>query len=153
MTSRCKLPDKIILNVDGASRGNPGPASIGVTLKDAQNKLVDSISECIGRTTNNQAEYRALIAGLKKAISLGARQVVARSDSELMVKQIQGLYRVKKEELKPLNAEVRNLALSLESFKIMSIPREQNREADKLANQALDGGSNPPDVQRSLFDD
>jgi ribonuclease HI len=130
--------DKIILNVDGASRGNPGPASIGVTLKDAQNRLVDSLSECIGRTTNNQAEYRALIAGLKKALSLGARQVVVKSDSELIVKQLQGLYRVKKEELKPLHAEVKQLTRGLESFQIVSIPREQNREADKLANKALD---------------
>jgi ribonuclease HI len=134
------LPDKIILNVDGASRGNPGPASIGVTLKDDRNKLVDSIAECIGRTTNNQAEYRALIAGLKKALSLGARQVIIRSDSELMVKQLLGLYRVKKEELKPLYAEVKQLTRSLESFQITAIPREQNREADKLANRALDEG-------------
>jgi ribonuclease HI len=132
------LPDKIILNVDGASRGNPGPSSIGVTLKDSQNRLVESISECIGRTTNNQAEYRALIAGLKKAISLEARQVIVRSDSELMVKQLKGLYRVKKEELKPLHAEVKQLARGLESFQITAIPREENREADKLANRALD---------------
>jgi ribonuclease HI len=135
------LPDIIILNVDGASRGNPGPAAIGVTLKDAQNRTIDSISQTIGETTNNQAEYRALIAGLKKAISLGARQVTVRSDSELMVRQILGVYRVKKEELKPLHLEARQLAGKLESFKIMSIPREQNKEADKLCNQALDGGS------------
>jgi ribonuclease HI len=132
------LPDKIIINVDGASRGNPGPAAIGVTLKDARNILVDSISQCIGRTTNNQAEYRALIAGLKQAISLGARQVVVRSDSELMVRQLLGVYRVKNEELKPLHAEIKQMAGRLESFQIVSIPREQNREADKLANKALD---------------
>ncbi len=132
------MPDKIILNVDGASRGNPGPAAIGVTLKDGNNRLITGISQRIGITTNNQAEYRALIAGLKKAIELGARKVSVKSDSELMVKQLLGLYRVKKEELKPLNKEVRQLAGGLESFEIVSIPREQNREADKLANKALD---------------
>jgi ribonuclease HI len=134
------LPDKIILNVDGASRGNPGPAAIGVTLKDEQNKTIDSISEKIGHTTNNQAEYRALIAGLKKALSLGAKQVMVRSDSELMVRQILGVYRVKNEELKPLHREAKELAGRLATFQIVSIPREQNREADKLCNKALDEG-------------
>jgi ribonuclease HI len=129
---------KYILNVDGASRGNPGPAAIGVTIKDENNQLVACISQAIGHTTNNQAEYNALIAGLKKAISLGAEQVIVNSDSELMVRQIHGTYRVKKEELKPLHQEARRLANSLAAFKIESIPRELNHEADKLANQALD---------------
>jgi ribonuclease HI len=129
---------KLILNVDGASRGNPGPASIGVTLKDENNTLVACISEKIGHTTNNQAEYSALIAGLKKAISLGAREVQVRSDSELMVRQMLGIYRVKKEDLKPLHQEVKRLVGLLAGFQISSIPRELNREADKLANKALD---------------
>ena len=129
---------KMILNVDGASRGNPGPAAIGITLRDENKKIIDTISDRIGETTNNQAEYRALISGLKKAVSLGARQVLVNSDSELMVKQLNGLYRVKKEELKPLHAEVKKLAASLESFKIVSIARERNREADRLANQAFE---------------
>ncbi len=127
------------MNVDGASRGNPGPASIGVTLKDEKNRILAEISEKIGNTTNNQAEYQAIIAGLKKALSLGATEVEVKSDSELVVRQILGVYRVKKEELKPLHQEVRRLAGSLAAFKIGSIPREQNREADRLANQALDG--------------
>jgi ribonuclease HI len=135
------LISKIIINVDGASRGNPGPAAIGVTLKDEKAQLVASISEAIGRTTNNQAEYRALIAGLKKAISLGVKQVEVRSDSELIVRQMLGIYRVKKEELKPLHEEARRLAGSLAGFKIISVPREENKEADKLANQALDSAS------------
>jgi len=130
--------NKLILNVDGASRGNPGPAAIGVTIKDENNQLVASLSERLGNTTNNQAEYKALIAGLKKAISLGAQQVTVKSDSELMVKQLQGKYRVKNADLRPLYEEVVKLAYSLGSFKITSIPREQNREADKLANEALD---------------
>jgi ribonuclease HI len=131
--------DKLILNVDGASRGNPGPAAIGVTLKDENKRLVATISQKIGIMTNNQAEYRALIAGLKKAVSLGAKQVVVNSDSELMVKQLLGRYRVKAADLKPLYSEVTALAYSLAGFQIVSVPREQNREADKLANLALDG--------------
>ena len=130
---------KLIINVDGASRGNPGPAAIGVTLKDESGVLVAEISEKIGQTTNNQAEYRALIAGLKQCKILGAKEVFVRSDSELMVRQVLGIYRVKKEELRPLHAEVRKLAGSLTLFKISNIPREQNSEADKLANKALDG--------------
>jgi ribonuclease HI len=132
------MTSKIIINVDGASRGNPGPAAIGVTLKDEKAQTVASISEAIGQTTNNQAEYRALIAGLKKALSLGAKQVEVRSDSELIVRQMLGIYRVKKEELKPLHEEARKLAGSFTGFRIKSVPREENKEADKLANQALD---------------
>jgi ribonuclease HI len=130
--------NKVLLNVDGASRGNPGPAAIGVTIKDENNRLIECVSERIGNTTNNQAEYQALIAGLKKAISLGAVQVTVYSDSELMVKQIQGSYRVKNVGIKPLYSEVVKLAYTLASFKIMGIPRERNREADALANRALD---------------
>jgi ribonuclease HI len=132
------LAKKLIINVDGASRGNPGPAAIGVTLKDEKSQLVSSISESIGHTTNNQAEYKALIAGLKKSINLGANQVEIRSDSELIVRQMLGIYRVKKEELKPLLEEARKLAGSFASFKIVTISREENKEADNLANLALD---------------
>lgn len=137
------MPDKLILNVDGASRGNPGPAAIGVTIKDIYNRLLATVSERIGITTNNQAEYRALIAGLKRALALGAKQVVIRSDSELMVRQLQGSYRVKNEDLKPLYLEVRRLLARMESIQISSIPREQNKEADKLCNQALDAAPVP----------
>ena len=132
------MKTKLILNVDGASRGNPGPAAIGVTLKDETGVLLAELSEKIGQTTNNQAEYRALIAGLKQCKILGAKEVFVRSDSELMVRQVLGIYRVKKEELKPLYGEVRKLAGSFAVFKINNIPREQNKEADKLANKALD---------------
>ncbi len=131
---------KLFLNVDGAARGNPGPAAIGVTLKDESRHLIATISECLGETTNNQAEYKALISGLKRAISLGATQVQVYSDSELMVRQINGIYRVKNDELKLLHAEAKRLAANLENFKITSIGREKNREADLLANRALDAG-------------
>ena len=131
--------NKVILNVDGASRGNPGPAAIGVTIKDEECRLLAIISERIGTTTNNQAEYKALIAGLQKAILIGAQRVSVNSDSELVVKQLQGSYRVNKAELKPLFELVKRLICSLSYFEINYIPREQNLEADKLANKALDG--------------
>jgi ribonuclease HI len=133
------LTDKFTIFTDGASRGNPGPAAIGVVIKDEKGNTVASISRCLGATTNNQAEYRGIIAGLEKAVSLGARQVTVYSDSELMVKQINGQYRIKNPALQPLYAEVVKLTGRLESFKINHIRREQNSQADALANKALDG--------------
>ncbi len=129
--------NKVVICVDGASRGNPGLAAIGATIKDEQGKLIARISQGIGRTTNNQAEYRAVIAALEEAIRLGAGQVELNSDSELVVKQIKGEYRVKNAALKPLYQRVKQLQSSLESFTINHIPRQQNKEADRLANMAL----------------
>ena len=131
--------DKVTICTDGAARGNPGPAAIGATVKDAKGNLIASVSRHIGVTTNNQAEYQAIIAALEKAISLGARHVELKSDSELVVKQINGRYKVKKAALRPLYQEIVQLIGSLEGFTIAYIPRQQNREADKLANKALDG--------------
>ena len=131
------LNDTVFINTDGASRGNPGPAAIGVTIKDGDGGLLASISRRIGVTTNNQAEYRAVIAGLEQAVSLGARRVMVQSDSELLVKQINGQYKIKNAGLRPLYQEVVRLTGSLESFDITCIPREQNAEADKLANKAF----------------
>ena len=128
---------KVVIYADGASLGNPGPAAIGAIIKDEQGNLITTISQRIGTTTNNQAEYRAIIAALEKAISLGAREVELRSDSELVVKQINGLYRVKKTTLRPLYQKVVQLIGSLEGFTVTRIPRQQNREADRLANKAL----------------
>jgi ribonuclease HI len=128
---------KVIIHTDGTAEPNPGPAAIGATIKDERGRLIASISRPIGRATNNQAEYRAVIAALEKAIGLGARQVALNSDSELVVKQIQGSYRVKKAALKPLYRRVKELQSLLESLTVSHIPREQNREADRLANQAL----------------
>ena len=130
---------RLIIYTDGAARGNPGPAAIGVIIEDERGRLVASISQRIGRTTNNQAEYRALIAALEKAVSLGAKQVDIKSDSELVVRQINGSYRVKKAALKPLYQQVKYLIGSLEDFTIAHVSREQNTEADALANRALDG--------------
>ena len=128
---------KVVIHSDGASRGNPGLAAIGATIKDEQGKLIARISQRIGRTTNNQAEYRAIIAALEEAARLGARQVELNSDSELVVRQIKGEYRVRKATLKPLYQQVKQLQGSLESFTINYIPRQQNTEADRLANKAL----------------
>ncbi|MBA7678841.1 Bifunctional protein [subsurface metagenome] len=131
---------KAVIYADGASRGNPGPAAIGVTIKDKRGKLITFISQRIGRATNNQAEYRAIIAALEEAIRLGAKQVDIKMDSELVVKQISGEYRVKKATLKPLYQQVKQLQGSLKGFTITHILRQQNIEADKLANKALDIG-------------
>ncbi len=128
---------RVVIYADGASRGNPGLAAIGATIKDEQGKLVARISQRIGRTTNNQAEYRAIIAALEEATRLGARQVELNTDSELVVRQIKGVYRVKNVALKPLYQKVQQLQSSLESFVINHIPRWQNTEADRLANKAL----------------
>jgi ribonuclease HI len=128
---------RVIICTDGASLGNPGLAAIGAIIKDEQGRLIARISQRIGQTTNNQAEYRAIIAALQKAISLGARQVELNSDSELVVKQINASYRVKKPALKPLYQKVKQLQDSLESFSITHIPGQQNTEAHKLAHLAL----------------
>jgi ribonuclease HI len=130
---------KLIIYTDGAARGNPGPAAIGATLKDEKGNLIARISRRISITTNNQAEYQAIIAALEKAISLGARHVELKTDSELVVKQINGQYKVKKAILRTLHQKVIQLIGSLEDFTIAHIPREQNVEADNLANKALNG--------------
>jgi ribonuclease HI len=132
------LNDKLTIFTDGAARGNPGPAAIGCVIKDEKGNVVGSISRCLGVTTNNQAEYRAIAAALEKALSLCANHVALYSDSELVVKQINGQYKVKHAALRPLYLEVTKLAASFKSFKISNIPREHNKEADALANMALD---------------
>ena len=131
---------KAVIFADGASRGNPGPAAIGVTIKDEQGRLIASISRRIGKATNNQAEYRAVIAALEEAAKLDAGQVDIKMDSELVVKQITGEYRVKSAALKPLYLQAKQLQGVLGSFTITHIPRQQNSEADSMANKALDLG-------------
>ena len=129
--------EKVTIFTDGASKNNPGPSAIGVVIKDQQGQTITRISQGIGHSTNNQAEYKAIITALKEAIRLGARQVNLNSDSELVVRQLKGRYRVKNAALKPLCQQVKQLQSHLESFTINYIPREQNREADSLANAAL----------------
>jgi ribonuclease HI len=125
-------------NIDGGSRGNPGPASYGVVVRDPSGKIVAKLKKYIGRMTNNVAEYYGLIAALDYAQSQGIRQLRIEADSELMVKQMRGQYKVKSPELRPLYERARKMAQSLESFRIEHVYREQNSEADALANQALD---------------
>jgi ribonuclease HI len=129
----------IIIHTDGAARGNPGPAAIGVTLHDGEGTLLATVSERLGVATNNVAEYRAVIAGLQKAIQLGAREVKLVSDSELVVRQIKGRYKVKNAALRLLYSEVVKLAGKLDKFTARSVPRGRNAAADGLANKALDG--------------
>ena len=128
---------KLIIHTDGVSRGNPGQAAIGGIIRDGRGRLVASISQSIGWATNNQAEYRAIIYVLEKILPLDADEIELRSDSELVVKQIKGQYRVKKESLRSLYERVKQLQGNLKVFRIKHIPRQYNREADKLANAAL----------------
>jgi ribonuclease HI len=130
--------ESFTIYADGASRDNPGPAAIGAVIKDSSGKVAATISQTIGTATNNQAEYTAIIAALEKAIGLGARRVELKSDSELVVKQLNGRYKVKRASLRPLYQEVVRLTGLLKGFTITHIPRTQNREADRLANKALD---------------
>jgi len=123
---------------DGASRGNPGPAAIGAVIFDDKDRERHRISEAIGRATNNEAEYRAAIAGLEAALALGARHVELRLDSELVVRQLDSRYRVRNPRLKRLFGRIEDLRWRFASFTANAIPREDNALADKLANQALD---------------
>ena len=132
---------KIYLNIDGASRGNPGPASIGVIAYDSDGKVLEKISGNIGKTTNNIAEYNALITGLKLAHKLNAEHVVIRSDSQLVVKQINGEYKIKSKPLQKLAIEVHELIGKFTQIELVHVPRTKNKEADKLANEALDDAS------------
>lgn len=130
--------ENMVIWVDGASRGNPGPAALGAVIQDGWGNTLARLSRRIGVTTNNQAEYRALIAALEKAVSLGARRVSVHSDSELVVRQVTGRYRVKNAELKPLFQKVKRLQAGLDGFSIRHIPRHRNAAADALTNAALD---------------
>ena len=129
--------EKVTISTDGASQHNPGPAAIGATLKDEQGKLAAQISQRIGIATNNQAEYRAVIAALRRAIGLGANKVDIVLDSQLVVRQISGQYRVRNTTLKSLLQEVKRLTEHLEAFTVTHVSRNQNTEADRLANMAL----------------
>jgi ribonuclease HI len=120
---------------DGGARGNPGPAGIGVVI---EGQHPGEISEYIGKATNNIAEYKALIRGLQKAHQLGYKELEILCDSQLVVEQVKGNYKVKEPHLKPLREQVSALILEFENVSIKHIPREQNEEADKLVNQAID---------------
>jgi ribonuclease HI len=129
--------NKAIIYTDGGSRGNPGPAGAGaILLQDS--KVLGTISKFLGTQTNNFAEYTALVMALEKAAELGLQQIEVRMDSELIVRQMNGQYRVKTESLIPLFNKAKSLAHNFQSFAIVHVRRELNKEADKLANQAMD---------------
>ena len=130
--------DFIIVNVDGASKGNPGEAGIGVAVFDKDLNVVQESCEYIGVATNNIAEYKALILGAKLAIKFNAKNTLFKSDSELMVKQIMGEYRVKNTQLKSLYSEVQSLLGKLPEWEIKHVLREENKEADLLANKGVE---------------
>jgi probable phosphoglycerate mutase len=134
-------PERVVIEADGGSRGNPGPAGFGAVVFDAAtHEVLAERSEFIGRETNNVAEYRGLIAGLTAARELGARSVAVRMDSKLVVEQMSGRWKVKHQSMIPLAREARELQESFDAVSYEWIPREQNTHADRLANEAMDRG-------------
>ncbi len=129
---------KLTVNVDGGARGNPGPAAIGVVIRDPEGEVIQDLGETIGEATNNVAEYKALIRGIEMAKELGADELDLRGDSELVVKQMLGQYKVKHPDMKPLHAAAKEALDGIKDWSITHIRREQNAEADALVNQALD---------------
>lgn len=133
----------VVVHTDGASRGNPGPASIGVVIAGVDGRVLAEFGEALRPTTNNVAEYTAVIRALERAAELGARAVRVMMDSQLVVRQLNGSYRVKHPEMVPLYRRVLELIQRFDDVTFEHVPREQNVEADRLANQALDGGVVP----------
>jgi len=131
-------PGHLIVACDGASRGNPGPAGIGVQITTQDGRVIAEIARGLGEATNNVAEYTAVIEGLSRADELGARSVTLRSDSLLLINQLTGRYRVKSPHLQPLHRRARSLAAGFERISFEHVPREENREADRLANEGVD---------------
>jgi ribonuclease HI len=130
----------VTINVDGGSRGNPGPAAIAAVAGDGSGQILAERSETIGPATNNVAEYRALLLGIRLAKELEAEEVELIGDSQLIVRQVQKKYKVKNEDLKPLHAKVLDELRSFEKWEIRDVRREENEEADRLVNEALDAG-------------
>jgi ribonuclease HI len=130
-------PDAILWS-DGAARGNPGPAGAGAVLKKPSGEVLAEVSGFLGHTTNNVAEYKALLMGLERALALGIRRIEVRADSELLIKQLRGEYRVKDEKLKLLFAEAKALLARFASSRLLHVRREQNADADRLANAGID---------------
>src|SRR5437588_9495162 len=151
-----KVPPEnyLIAHTDGGARGNPGPAGYGVVIHDAQGGKVAALSQYLGKQTNNFAEYQALIGALEYAVEHGPKAIKVISDSELMVRQIKGIYKVKDPTLKDLHGRASQLMRKLDWFEIEHVLRGKNREADELANAAMDKGSgriSPPAAARQEF--
>lgn len=131
---------KVRVNVDGGARGNPGPAAVGVVVRDAGGEVLEERGERIGRATNNVAEYKALLLGIELAAVHGASELELLGDSELIVRQVEGRYKVKDATMRELHAQVKAALSEFPSWSISHVRREQNADADRLVNEALDGG-------------
>ena len=131
-------PARVIINCDGAARGNPGPAGAGAIVVDEDGAVLAEVAEGLGETTNNVAEYTAVIRGLEEAKRLGAHEVLLRSDSQLLINQLIGRYRVKAPHLQPLHRRVRSLMSGFAKVDLEHVPRERNAAADSLANLGVD---------------
>jgi ribonuclease HI len=129
---------ELIVHVDGGARGNPGPAAAACVISTPAGEVLDEHAELLGRATNNVAEYRALLLGLRRARELGAGEVQIIGDSELIAKQVRGVYKVKHEAMRPLHREAMAALAAFERWSIRTVPREQNARADALVNAALD---------------
>jgi ribonuclease HI len=129
---------KVIVHVDGGARGNPGPAAAACVISSPEGEVLGEYAQLLGTTTNNVAEYRALLLGLQQARELGASEIEVIGDSELIAKQVRGLYKVKHEAMKPLHAEAAAALKQFERWSIRTVPRAQNAHADALVNAALD---------------
>ncbi len=135
---------RLLIHTDGAARGNPGPAGAGAILRDAATgEVLSEVAQGLGRATNNVAEWTAVRLALEEARRLGASRVDLRMDSELVARQITGIYRVKHPDLKPIHAAVMGLLRGFDGYTIGHVPRELNRDADRLSNVAIDGPSIP----------
>ncbi|MFH1610842.1 MAG: ribonuclease HI family protein [Patescibacteria group bacterium] len=130
--------EKVIIYTDGGARGNPGPAGIGAVIFNEKKDIVGQYKKYIGETTNNQAEYRAVVLGLEKAKELQAEEVEVNLDSELVCSQINGVYKLKNKDFQDSFIKIYNLKQSFKKIKFKHIPREKNKLADSLANQAMD---------------
>jgi probable phosphoglycerate mutase len=133
---------RLLIHTDGAARGNPGPAGAGAILRDAADgRVLAEIAEGLGHATNNVAEWTAVRLALEEAVRLGASEVDLRMDSELVARQISGVYRVKHPDLKPLHAAVMEMLRRLDAYTVGHVPRGLNKDADRLSNVAIDGGA------------
>jgi ribonuclease HI len=135
------LSKRLVVNVDGGARGNPGPAAVAAVVATPEGEILEEVSETIGPATNNVAEYRALLLGIERARALGAREVELIGDSELIVRQVRGEYRVKDAALRDLHARVVEALGGLERWSIRHVRREENERADLLVNEALDASA------------
>jgi ribonuclease HI len=134
---------RLVVNVDGGARGNPGPAAVAAVISSPEGEVIEQRAERIGTATNNVAEYRALLLGVERARALGAREVELVGDSELVVRQVKGEYRVKDEALRALSEEVQAALERFERWSIKHVRREENAAADTLLNEALDAAEGP----------